>query len=133
MGKRGEETQAAVLAILRRYGRPVSAYDVLGQLRQSNPKIAPPTVYRALAALMERGQVHRIESLSAFIACRCEHHPRVSILTICDDCGLVEESEAPEVLRELSNIAGRSGFAPTRHVIEVHGVCVLCGGARVSA
>ena len=133
MSARGEKTQAEILAILRRHRRPLSAYDILGELCQFNPKIAPPTVYRALAALRERGRVHRVESLSAFIACRSEGHHHASIMSICDDCGTVEECAAPDVLRELSSIAGKSGFAPTRHVVEVHGVCVSCGGGKAPA
>ena len=133
MGKRRGKTQADVLAILRRHRKPMSAYGVLGELRQSNPKIAPPTIYRARAALTERGQVHRLESLSAFIACRRERHHHASVMSICDDCGVVEESAAPDLLKELSSIAGKSGFAPTRHVIEIHGVCASCGGGQVPA
>ncbi len=127
MTKRGEKMQADVLATLRQRRGPLSAYDVLGELRQISPKIAPPTVYRALAALTKRGQVHRLESLNAFIACQCDQHQHASIFTICDDCGAVEECVAPALLDELSSIAGRSGFAPKRHVIEVHGLCVSCG------
>ena len=133
MSKRREKTQADVLAILRLHRRPLSAYGVLGELRQSSPKIAAPTIYRALAALTERGQVHRLESLNAFIACRCERHHHASIMSICDDCGIVEECVAPDLLRELSSVAERSGFAPMRHVIEVHGVCASCGGGEVPA
>ncbi len=133
VSRRREKTQADVLAILRRNRKPLSAYGVLGELRQSNPKIAPPTIYRALAALTERGQVHRLESLNAFIACRCERHHHASVMSICDDCGIVEESIAPDLLRELSRVAERAGFAPMRHVIEIHGVCASCGGGQVSA
>lgn len=133
MSKRGEKMQAEVLAVLRRRLGPLSAYDVLGELREVNPKIAPPTIYRALAALTERGHVHRLESLNAFIACQCDRHQHASILSICDDCGSVEESVAPDLLKKLSSIAGKSGFAPTRHVIEVHGLCASCGGAQVPA
>jgi len=131
MSKRGEKTQAEVLAVLRRHRGPLSAYDVMGELREANPKIAPPTIYRALSALMERGLVHRLESLSAFIACKCAGNQHASILSICDQCGIVEESVAPELLKELSKIAGKSGFAPRRHVIEVHGVCGSCGTEKV--
>lgn len=133
MKKRGEIMQAEVLAILRRRGTPMSAYEVLGQLRDSNPQLAPPTIYRALAALTERGGVHRLESLNAFIACKSHSHKDASILSICDDCGEVEEFVAPDLLRELSSIAGQSGFAPTRHVIEVHGQCASCGSAEDQA
>ena len=133
MSKRGEETQAEVLAVLQRRRGPLSAYDVLGELREANPKIAPPTIYRALAALTERGRVHRLESLNAFIACQCTRHQHATILSICDDCGAVEENVAPDLVDRLSSIIAMSGFAPMRHVIEVHGLCASCGGGQMPA
>jgi len=133
MSKRGEKTQADVLAVLRQRGRPLSAYDVLRELRATNPRIAPPTIYRALAALRESGRVHRLESLNAFIACRCDRHLQASILSICDDCGTVEESVAPDLLEAISGVAKSSGFQPARHVIEIRGLCATCSAAQVSA
>ena len=118
--------QADVLAVLRRRGTPMSAYEVLDQLRDGNPRLAPPTIYRALAALIERGRVHRLESLKAFVACRCERHRHVPIFSICEECGTVEEAVSRHITNELSRIAGQSGFAPARHVIEVHGQCARC-------
>lgn len=127
MGRRGDQMQSEVLGILRLSKVPLSAYDLLGQMRANNPRLAPPTIYRALAALTEHREVHRLESLNAFVACRCSAHRHASILSICDDCGVVKETVAPGVLAELSSIADKSGFAPTRHVIEVHGKCADCG------
>lgn len=133
MSKRGEKVQAQVLAVLRRRRGPLSAYDILGKFREDSPKIAPTTIYRALAVLTERGRVHRLESLNAYIACQCDCHQQASVLSICDDCGTVEESVAPDVLKEVSKVAGRSGFVPKRHVIEVHGVCGTCRASEVAA
>ena len=133
MPKRGEQVQSEVLAVLRRRRGPLSAYAVLGELREANPKIAPPTIYRALAALTERGRVHRIESLNAYIASRCDRHQHPSVLSICDDCGAVDECVATDLLQVLSSIVGKSGFAPMRHVIEVHGVCSSCGAGQPHA
>ncbi|MEM8551856.1 MAG: Fur family transcriptional regulator [Pseudomonadota bacterium] len=133
MSERGRKYQSDILAILRRGSAPQSAYDVLGELRQSHPKLAPPTIYRALASLMERGLVHRLESLNAFVACQCGEHQHSSILSICEDCGKVEESVVPDLLSVLTNCVSASGFRPRRHVIELHGVCASCGDVRVPA
>lgn len=125
--KRSEKSQAQVLTVLRRQSAPVSAYDVLGESRATNAKIAPPAVYGALTALIEQGRVHRLECLNAFVACQRDPDRYASVLSICDDCGTVEESVAPDLLKELSSIVSRSGFAPLSHVIEVHGVCAVWG------
>lgn len=126
MRKRGEQIQAEVLSVLHRSRGPISAYDVLEMLRKTNPKIAPTTIYRALKALAERGYVHRLESLNAFVACQSKDACRAAVLSVCDKCGVVEECAAPEVLRALDAVVGESGFQPTRKVIEVHGACAAC-------
>ena len=66
-------------------------------------RLAPPTIYRALAALTDRGSVHRLESLNAFIACQHDRHRQASILSICNDCGGVEENVSTELLKGISN------------------------------
>jgi len=133
MNKRGKRMQAEVLAVLRSQGVPMSAYEMLGCLRGENPRLAPPTIYRALAALTDHGSVHRLESLNAFIACQRDQHRQASILSICDDCGGVEENVSTELLQTLSGIAARSGFSPARHVVEVHGQCAACGSEEGQA
>ena len=127
MNGSGKRMQAEVLAVLRSHRTPMSAYEMLGCLREENPRLAPPTIYRALAALTGRGIVHRLESLNAFIACRRDGHRQDSILSICDDCGGVEENVSTDLLQTLSGIAAKSGFAPVRHVVEIHGQCATCG------
>ena len=81
MNKQAHKTQSQVLAFLRCHRGPLSAYDAIGKLRQVNPKIAPLTVCRVLAAPIERVQVHLIESLNAFIACQRNQHQHASILS----------------------------------------------------
>ncbi len=130
MSMRGQRMQAQVLDVLRSRRMPMSAYHVLRCLREEHPRLAPPTIYRALAALIGRGKVHRLESLNAFVACQCDRHHGASILSICNDCGTVEENLSTDLLAALSGIAGQSGFAPMRHVIEVHGRCGSCGSAE---
>lgn len=127
MSRHNEKTLEDVLAILQRHNKPVSAYDVLDEMSVAKKRtLSPPTVYRALAALKDRGQVHRVESLNAYVACRHGRHEQPCIMSICEDCGSVEECIAPDVLRDLASIAAQSGFTPVRHMIEIHGVCASC-------
>ncbi|MEO0487353.1 MAG: Fur family transcriptional regulator [Pseudomonadota bacterium] len=126
MGKRGEELQAQVVDAMDRASGPLSAYDILAALRDLNPKIAPTTVYRALSALTDKGVIHRLESLNAYMLCQCAEDAHQAIMSICDDCGTVEETVAPDVLATMSKVIGKSGFEPSRHVVEVHGTCADC-------
>ena len=130
MGKRGEEMQTAVLAILRDSKSPHSAYTLLDRLQETYPKIAPPTVYRALAALVERGQIHRLESLNAYVACQSEAHHQASVLSICEDCGIVEETFEPDIFSHLSWALEKTGFSAQRHMIELNGICASCGPSQ---
>ena len=126
MTKRGEQMRAEILAVLRDADSAMSAYDVLHRLQASHPKIAPPTVYNALAALTKTGRVHRVESLKAYIACQCDGAHQSAVLSICDDCGAVEERTAPGLVENLAGFVEETGFLPQRHVIEVHGLCSSC-------
>ncbi len=126
MNQRSGNMQEKVLAILQKHGTPMSAYEVLGQLRDVHPRLAPPTIYRALAALIQRGGVHRLESLNAFVACSVDRHGDAPVLLICEGCGTVEEPVSSLVSDQLSSIAKQVNFTPTRQVIEVHGQCARC-------
>ena len=133
MGKRGKQMQTEILSILRDSKSPHSAYTLLDRLQETYPKIAPPTVYRALAALVERGQIHRLESLNAYVACQSEAHRQASVLSICEDCGIVEETFEPDIFSRLSAALRKSGFSAQRHIIEVNGICASCGPSQADA
>ena len=90
MGRKDSQ-KVAVLEILQTNEQPMSAYEILGKLRDKNPKIAPPTIYRTLSDLVERGRAHRLESLNAYIACKTDKHDESAVITICDDYGVVSE------------------------------------------
>ena len=73
MRKQAAIRQADILGVLSASDAPMTAYQILGQLQKNEPDIAPPTVYRALSALTDQGRAHRLESLKAFVPCRCDH------------------------------------------------------------
>ena len=131
MGKRGEYLEQLVVGVLSRNRRPLSAYDILHSMQMEEGKLAPPKVYRVLTNQQAKGHIHRIESLNAYVICNhsCEHS--ASIMSICDDCGLVTETTSNSLISEIDAITRRKGFSPKRHVIEIHGSCLQCDDARV--
>ena len=52
--------QSEILSCLRKAKEPMSAYAILDRVRTSGIS-HPPTVYRALNDLMQKGMVHRLE------------------------------------------------------------------------
>lgn len=126
MRKLAAERQSEIMHVLRSSEAPMTAYQVLEKLRFGEPAIAPPTVYRALSALTEQGRAHRLESLRAFVPCRCDHEERLPVLAICDDCGSVDEHDGGALLPKLDAMIKSSAFTPSRHILEIHGQCSDC-------
>lgn len=104
----------------------VGAYDLLEQLKHSEPNAKPATVYRALEFLSEQGFLHKIESTNAFLLCNhFDHHHAVQLL-ICDQCGSVQEIHSDLLGKELENLAHAKGFEISKQTIEAHGLCQQC-------
>ena len=121
------KNQTLVLNTLSRAGGPLSAYTILDQLRDHGFR-APLQVYRALEKLLERGLVHRLESLNAFVACAHDHdHAHgLTAFAICEKCGQVSEFSDEMVETRLKDWAGKSGFHATKTTIEIRGDCANC-------
>lgn len=126
MRKQAAIRQSDVLSVLKEHDKPMTAYAILDKMKLSEPDLAAPTVYRALAALTGQGRAHKLESIKAFVPCRCNHDAAVPVLAICEDCGNVEEHDGTGLLSELAVISAQSAFNPTRHIVEIHGQCRSC-------
>lgn len=126
MRKRAAARQDDILNVLNACDRPMTAYQILERLQVGEPDIAPPTVYRTLTALTDQGRAHRLESIKAFVPCRCNHVERVPVLAICEDCGSVEEHDGSDLLGKLTALTDQSAFRADRHIVEIHGLCGTC-------
>jgi Fur family zinc uptake transcriptional regulator len=115
-----------VLRLLCASDRPVSAYELLDQMRTIVKNPAPPTVYRALDFLRDQGLVHKLESLHAYVGCTHPDHPHSSQFLICDACGEVTEIEDPSVAESLHAAGQAVGFRSKRPIVEVLGTCAQC-------
>lgn len=114
-----------IVEALRGVGRPVSAYELIEQVRAKGVS-APPTVYRALQRLIDDGLAHRLESLNAFVACDHPHHTGRAVFAICDACGTVKEFDSPAAVKSLQAWAGKNDFKIRSMTMEIRGRCGDC-------
>ncbi len=122
-----------VLELLTRSAKPMPAYDILESLRKFGIK-APPTVYRALDTLMEKGLVHRIESINAFVACHGEHHDDAGHqhshantgFAVCRECGTTVEIHDHRLCDVIAELGKKLHFHVEREMLELMGLCESC-------
>lgn len=125
-GVRLTQQRRAVLSLLCRADKPLTAYEILDLMREVTRNPAPPTVYRALDFLLEQGLAHKLESLHAYVGCSHPEHPHASQFLICTDCGDVREMESPALEQSLQSAQDAEGFTTTRQVVELLGTCRHC-------
>jgi Fur family transcriptional regulator, zinc uptake regulator len=121
-----------VLRVLQAAKAPMTAYEILHALRR-NGFNAPLTVYRALKRLMDSGQVHRLESINAYLSCSGHKHDHSPVIfAICRDCGHVDELAENALAKHLKVDAKRCGFRVDAAMIELKGTCASCAKDRTS-
>ena len=107
--------------------RHLSVEEIEDALRKEGKRIGKATIYRTLDLLVRSRLVvehdfgegfkryeDRISGGSAF-----EH-------LICLECGTVLEFEAWEIQQVQSRVTAAHGFKPTRHKLEIYGLCRAC-------
>src|SRR5690349_10304011 len=91
VGERMTPPRRRVMELLLAAGEPVKAYDLIAAYGADGQAAKPPTVYRALEFLEARGLVHRIASISAYVACSSGERSHSAAFLICDCCGAAQE------------------------------------------
>jgi Fur family ferric uptake transcriptional regulator len=103
-----------------------SAQDLFADLRAEGSKIGLTTVYRALQALCDAGEVDVLrtdDGEAVYRACETdEHHHHL----VCRACGRTVEVAGPTVERLAEAIGAEHGFVGVTHTVEVFGTCPTC-------
>jgi len=121
------ELRRIVLSLILEADGPLTAYQLLDQLKRIRKGAVPPTVYRALDFLIENHLSHRLERLNAFIPCaEADHGHHAVQFLICGKCGTVAEIEDVDVSEALRQAAEKAGFQPSNALVELDGTCALC-------
>ncbi|MFF5263351.1 Fur family transcriptional regulator [Actinomadura viridis] len=110
-----------------------SAQDIYADLRADGSKIGLTTVYRALQALSDSGEVDVLrtdDGEAVYRACRSEeHHHHL----VCRACGRTVEVGGPAVEKWAEAIAAEHGFVNITHTVEVFGTCADCARSVAAA
>lgn len=123
--------QDQVLAALRKAKEPLSAYAILDRVRTSGIS-HPPTVYRALAELMQKGMVHRLQSRSAFVACGHDACTGKAAFAICRQCQKVVEIPLTDADQAALLGLAPDDIAPDQVTLEIAGLCAGCRRSKPS-
>jgi Fur family zinc uptake transcriptional regulator len=117
--------QSEILTCLRKAQEPMSAYAILDRVREAGIS-HPPTVYRALNELMEKGMVHRLQSRSAFIACGHGACDGKFAFAICRACEKVVEIHLSDSDRAVLLGLAPEEIEPEQVTLELAGLCAAC-------
>lgn len=125
-GLRYTPPRRLALEVIAASSRPIGAYDVIEEMGKITDKPKPTTVYRAIEFLQAHGFIHKIESLSAFVACHAGHSHEGSQFIVCNDCGTVEEVHLCHLPQALQKKVDATGFKMVHWNTEIHGICQRC-------
>ena len=116
-----------VFDALAGFTQPASAYDIAEAVSKAEGRrVAANSVYRILDLFVGANLARRVESANAYVA---NNHPGClhdCIFLICDNCGQAKHIDDDSISNGVRKAAEKSGFAPTRPVIEVRGTCEDC-------
>ncbi|MEJ2411259.1 MAG: transcriptional repressor [Novosphingobium sp.] len=116
------ELDRRVLHVLACAQTPMGAYEIIEALRDVRKTVAATPVYRALKRLLERGEIERIETLSAYRIRKMEK----GIHCICKVCGKILTVPVPPAVDALEAAVRATGFVPQRFAVEATGHCAHC-------
>ena len=126
-----QQREAVAQAVFSSTGH-LSVEEIERRLHEDKERIGKATVYRTLDLLVKSKLVAEHDFGEGFK--RYEHRlsrQPVHEHLICLECGKVTEFRSEEVERVESRVASEYGFQPSRHRLEIYGLCSDCRSAGV--
>lgn len=117
--------ESLVWESLAESGGPLKAYEILDQLKDKGVR-APMTVYRALEGLEQKGFIHKLEGINAFVPCKHEGPHEVQVFLVCESCASAKEVELDIIEANLRPLLRRSSFQMKTARLEARGLCTNC-------
>jgi Fur family ferric uptake transcriptional regulator len=127
--QRSTRQRRALLAVLEQSDGFRSAQDLHGALRGQGDAVGLATVYRALQAMVDAGELDQVKTdagEAVYRLCSAHHHHHL----VCRQCGRTVEVEGPAVERWATQVSSEHGFTDVRHTLELFGTCADCAPAQ---
>ncbi|MEK7264822.1 MAG: transcriptional repressor [Pseudomonadota bacterium] len=124
--------ESLVWESLTEAGGPLKAYEILDRLKGHGVR-APMTVYRALEGLDQKGFVHKLEAINAFVPCKHEGPHEVQVFLVCESCASAKEVELDVLESNLRPLLRRTSFQMKTARLEARGLCHECQAAPEAA
>lgn len=123
----------AVADVLFSSSDHLSVDEIEERLRAARGRIGKATIYRTLDLLVRSRLVVEHDFGEGFkrYESRLSREPDHQHL-ICLECGAVTEFQATEVRVAEARVTAERGFRPTRHKLEIYGICRSCQEAGVT-
>ena len=109
-------------------GGHLNVEELLGRVREQDPRISAATVYRTMKLLTDCGlaQPRHFGDGQTRYETAGDHHDHL----ICTGCSLIIEFENEEIERLQLAVARRHGFQVSHHKMELYGLCTKCRKER---
>jgi Fur family transcriptional regulator, ferric uptake regulator len=125
-GLRHTPQREKIMGVFLATERHVSAEELYKLVRKEYRDIGYTTVYRTMKLLAESGIAGEIDFGDGTLRFEHkyghEHHDHL----ICTKCGRFIEAVKPEIEKLQDTLAKKHGFLPTKHKLEIFGMCRRC-------
>ena len=122
----------SIAAVVFESDRHLSVDELETELRRNGDRIGKATVYRTLDLLVKSRLVDELDFGEGFKRYESRfHRESMHEHLICQACGKVTEFPTPELPAIEARAAREHGFRPTRHKLEIYGLCASCQEAGV--
>jgi Fur family ferric uptake transcriptional regulator len=124
-GGRPTRQRRAIAAVMETFDDFRSAQEIHALLSAQGEQVGLSTVYRALQALAEAGEIDSLRTESGesiYRRCSATHHHHL----VCRSCGRTVEVEGPAVEKWTRSVAAAHGYSEVSHTLEIFGTCSSC-------
>ena len=125
-GLRNTSQREEILEVFLSAEKHITAEELFNLVREKDPRIGYATIHRNLALFVKSGIADEIKIGTQKTRYEAKmgqaHHDHL----ICERCGRFIEVNDDKIERLQQKLAAKHDFLPTRHRLEIYGLCKEC-------